>query len=72
MKKMVLGYVLFIAISIFGQQPYAYEQESSRFCLAVFLIDEQATYSHYIRVFEHDFESIVYFKEGDTLCELTR
>lgn len=72
MKKVVLGYVLLIAVSVFGQQPYAYEQEGPRFCLAVFLIEEQATYSHYIRIFEDDFESIVYFKEGDTLCELTR
>ena len=72
MKKMVLGCVLLIAVSVFGQEPYTYEQEGSRFCLAVYLIDEQATYSHYIRIFPHDFESVVYFKEGDTLCELTR
>ena len=72
MKKVVLGYVLIIAVSIFGQQPFTYEKEDARFCLAVYLIDEQDSYSHYIRLFEEDFESIVYFKKGDTLCELTR
>ena len=71
MKKMVLGYVLLVAISVFGQMPYDHDLESPRKCRAVYLLEDNARYSHYLRFFDFDFESVVYFHNSDTLCELT-
>jgi hypothetical protein len=72
MKKVILGLSLAFAHVFFGQTPYGFQPEKPRLCLAVYIVDEQPSYTHYLRIFDHEFESLVYFKQGDTLCELTR
>ena len=72
MRTNVLGLMLFFVGLSYGQMPYQFKQEDERNCLAVYLIDQQPTYTHYLRLFEDDYESIVYFKKSDTLCEITR
>lgn len=72
MKTNVLGFLLFFVVLSYGQMPYQFENEDERYCLAVYLIDQQPTYTHYLRIFEEDYESVIYFNQSDTLCEVTR
>lgn len=72
MKKVVLGISLLVSYLVYGQSPYGFEPEKPRRCLAVYILEDQPTHTHYLRIFDHEFESLVYFKTGDTLCELTR
>jgi hypothetical protein len=72
MNKIVLGVMLLCSATFYCQMPYDFEPEADRKCLAVYLLDDQSDYTQYLRIFDHELESLVYFKQGDTLCELTR
>ena len=72
MTKLVLTLCLLLAYGYsFAQMPYAYELEKPRKSRGVYLLEDNPQFTHYLRFFDFEFESVVYFHNSDTLCELT-
>jgi len=72
MTKLVLTFCLLLAYgNSIAQMPYAYELEKPRKSRGVYLLEDNTQFTHYLRFFDFEFESVVYFHNSDTLCELT-
>jgi hypothetical protein len=72
MTKLVLTFCLLLAYgNSIAQMPYAYELEKPRKSVGVYLLEDNPQFTHYLRFFDFEFESVVYFHNSDTLCELT-
>lgn len=72
MTKLVLTFCLLLAYgNSIAQMPYAYELEKPRKSRGVYLLEDNPQFTHYLRFFDMEFESVVYFHNSDTLCEMT-